>query len=38
MPTARALMRAQTIIMKRPGYENPYYWAGFMVVGGHANY
>jgi CHAT domain-containing protein len=37
-PTTEALMRAQAEILKRPGYENPYYWAGFMVVGGHASY
>jgi CHAT domain-containing protein len=36
--TVEALMRAQEEIMMRPRYQSPYYWAGFMVVGGYAAY
>lgn len=38
MSTLEALKSAQEEVMKRPGYENPYYWAGFTVVGGLADY
>jgi len=38
LSTTKALMLAQQEIMRRPGYERPYYWAGFMVVGGYAEY
>lgn len=38
LSTAAALAQAQAEIMKHPGYENPYYWAGFTIVGGLADY
>ncbi|HEU0252928.1 MAG TPA: CHAT domain-containing protein, partial [Pyrinomonadaceae bacterium] len=38
LSTANALMSAQQEIMTRPGYQSPYYWAGFTVVGGYAEY
>lgn len=38
MSTTKALMRAQEEMMKRPVYQSPYYWAGFMVVGGYSEY
>jgi CHAT domain-containing protein len=31
-------MRAQEELMKRGDYRSPYYWAGFAVVGGYADF
>lgn len=38
--TAEALMRAQQRMMthENPLYRNPFYWAGFVVIGGHAEF
>ena len=30
---AAALRAAQLAMMKRPGWENPYYWAAFIIAG-----
>jgi CHAT domain-containing protein/tetratricopeptide (TPR) repeat protein len=38
LPTTAALMRAQEELMKRGDYRSPYYWAGFAVVGGYADF
>lgn len=38
LPTTAALMRAQEEMMKRGDYRSPYYWAGFAVVGGYAEF
>jgi CHAT domain-containing protein len=28
-----ALQQAQSFLKQQPGYENPYYWAPFQLVG-----
>jgi CHAT domain-containing protein len=38
LPTTTALMRAQQEVMNHDSYRSPYYWAGFTVVGGYADF
>jgi len=38
LPTTTALMRAQQELMNHDSYRSPYYWAGFTVVGGYADF
>lgn len=38
LSTTEALMRAQQEMMTRGNYGSPYYWAGFTVVGGFAEF
>ena len=38
LTTAEALQRAQDKIKNQRGYQSPYYWAGFMIVGGYGEY
>ena len=38
LPTIEALRRAQRELMGNARYRLPYYWAGFMVVGGYADF
>jgi CHAT domain-containing protein len=38
MSTTEALMRAQQDMITRGTYASPYYWAGFTVVGGYADF
>jgi CHAT domain-containing protein len=38
LPTTEALKLAQKEIMVREHYRHPYYWAGFIVIGGHSDF
>jgi CHAT domain-containing protein/soluble cytochrome b562 len=38
LSTAEALRRAQLDMSNSPLYRQPYYWASFVVIGGHADY
>lgn len=36
--TTEALMRAQQRLISTENYRNPYYWAGFTVIGGYSEF
>jgi len=38
LPTTEALRRAQQEVSTNPQYRSPFYWAGFMVIGGYADF
>jgi CHAT domain-containing protein len=40
VPTAEALAAAQREMLRNPDerYRQPYYWAAFTVIGGHASF
>lgn len=38
LPTTDALMRAQQDMIAKAKYNDPYYWAGFLVVGGYSEF
>ena len=38
LSTTEALTRAQQEIMTRGNYRNPYYWAGFIAIGGYSEF
>jgi hypothetical protein len=37
-PSTESLRLAQLQVMADANYRNPYYWAGFTVIGGYAPY
>jgi CHAT domain-containing protein/lipopolysaccharide biosynthesis regulator YciM len=37
-PSTESLRQAQMQVLADDKYRNPYYWAGFMVIGGYASY
>ncbi|MGC2237421.1 MAG: CHAT domain-containing protein [Pyrinomonadaceae bacterium] len=38
LPTASALRQAQLEMLNTPGFREPFYWAGFIVLGGYAQF
>ena len=38
LSTTEALMRAQQQLISSENYRNPYYWAGFTVIGGYSTF